>query len=67
MRSLVASGIRREPQRHTVRDRLGAIEPEAADQLTEYLAAGQAVLGTMQAQETIVLERFFDEPSGGRW
>ena len=49
-----------------MRDRLGAIgvEPEAADQLAEYLAAGQAALGTMPTQETIVLERFFDEAGG---
>ena len=66
MRSLVASGIRRDRSASTVRDRLGAIgvEPEAADQLTEYLAAGQAALGTMPTQETIVLERFFDEAGG---
>ena len=30
----------------------------------EYLAAGQAALGAMPTQETIVLERFFDEAGG---
>src|SRR3569623_2338907 len=34
----------------------------AAQQLVDYLAIAQAVLGVMPTQRTIVLERFFDEP-----
>jgi len=33
----------------------------AADQLTVYLATGKAALGVMPSQQTLVLERFFDE------
>src|SRR5262249_858600 len=36
----------------------------AADQLVEYLAAGAAALGCLPTQDTIVLERFFDEAGG---
>jgi ATP-dependent Lhr-like helicase len=36
----------------------------AAEQLTEYLAAGLAALGCLPNQDTIVLERFFDEAGG---
>ncbi len=41
-------------------ERLG-IHRAAADQLVEYLAAGQAALGGMPTQERLVIERFFDE------
>ena len=37
---------------------------EAARQLVDYLAAGQAALGVMPAAATLVLERFFDESGG---
>ena len=37
---------------------------EAARQLVDYLAAGQAALGVMPAAKTLVLERFFDESGG---
>lgn len=37
------------------------ISIEAADQLVTYLAAGKAALKVMPSQDTIVLERFFDE------
>jgi ATP-dependent Lhr-like helicase len=50
--------------------------PVAAEQIVEYLAAGEAALGALPSQETLVLERFFDEagdqhlvihaPFGGR-
>ncbi|MFZ5593806.1 MAG: DEAD/DEAH box helicase [Pseudomonadota bacterium] len=36
----------------------------AAVQIVEYLAAAHAMLGVMPSQETIVLERFFDESGG---
>jgi ATP-dependent helicase Lhr and Lhr-like helicase len=41
----------------------GVPEP-AARQMVEYLAATRAVLGVVPSQETIVLERFFDEAGG---
>src|SRR5262245_46581014 len=66
LRSLIASGIRRDRSAGQARDRLLEIGvgDAAADQLLEYLAAGQAALGTVPTQETIVLERFFDEAGG---
>ncbi|HWZ73565.1 MAG TPA: DEAD/DEAH box helicase [Casimicrobiaceae bacterium] len=36
----------------------------AAGQIVDYLAAGQAALGTLPTQKTIVFERFFDESGG---
>ena len=36
----------------------------ATAQITEYLAAAKAMLGTLPTQQTIVLERFFDEAGG---
>ena len=38
--------------------------PAAARQLVDYLAAAKAALGTLPTQDTIVLERFFDESGG---
>ena len=38
--------------------------PGAAQQLFEYFAAGRAALGVIPAQDTLVLERFFDESGG---
>ncbi|HEX4151354.1 MAG TPA: DEAD/DEAH box helicase [Steroidobacteraceae bacterium] len=40
------------------------IDPVAASQLVEYLAAGCAALGTLPKLDTIVFERFFDESGG---
>ena len=42
---------------------VGIAEP-AARQLAEYLAAGHAALGCLPTQDTLVLERFFDEVGG---
>ncbi|MEQ6341387.1 MAG: DEAD/DEAH box helicase [Gammaproteobacteria bacterium] len=36
----------------------------AAAQLVEYLASAQAALGVLPSQDTVVLERFFDESGG---
>ena len=41
-----------------------ALAGPAAVQLAEYLAASHAALGCLPTQETIVLERFFDEAGG---
>jgi ATP-dependent Lhr-like helicase len=40
------------------------LAPEAAEQVVDYLAAARAALGVMPTQETLVLERFFDEGGG---
>ena len=40
------------------------IEGSAAAQLTDYLTVGRAALGCLPTQDTIVLERFFDEAGG---
>ena len=36
----------------------------AAEQVLEYLSAGRAALGVIPTQQTLVLERFFDESGG---
>ncbi len=36
----------------------------AAEQIVDYLAAANATLGVMPSQETLVIERFFDEGGG---
>src|SRR5215469_9374282 len=40
------------------------ISAPAAEQLIDYLAAGAAAFGCLPTQDTIVLERFFDEAGG---
>jgi ATP-dependent Lhr-like helicase len=40
------------------------LDARGAQQVIEYLLGGQAVLGTVPTQETIVAERFFDESGG---
>ena len=44
-------------------EELGVV-PAAAEQLVEYLGSGHAALGCLPTQQTIVLERFFDEAGG---
>jgi len=41
-----------------------AIHVAAAEQVVDYLGAAQDALGAMPTQETIVVERFFDESGG---
>ena len=40
------------------------VPPEAASQIEAYLGATRDVLGVVPSQETLVLERFFDEAGG---
>jgi len=40
------------------------LEPDAAEQLVQYLAAALGELGTLPTAEDIVFERFFDEAGG---
>jgi ATP-dependent Lhr-like helicase len=42
----------------------GGITEPAAEQLVEYLASARAALGLLPTQDTLVLERFFDETGG---
>jgi ATP-dependent Lhr-like helicase len=46
-----------------LRDEIGIAEP-AGEQLVEYLVSGHAALGVLPTQETLVIERFFDEVGG---
>jgi len=58
---LVESGI--EEAVRWLRLHCGLTEP-ATLQLAEYLASARAALGVLPTQETLVLERFFDESGG---
>ncbi len=40
------------------------VSAAAAEQVGEYVAAGRAILGAVPTQDTLVLERFFDESGG---
>jgi ATP-dependent Lhr-like helicase len=40
------------------------ISSVAAEQVSDYVASGRATLGVVPTQETLVLERFFDESGG---
>ena len=44
--------------------RTHGIDHSAAAQIYEYLASGRLALGVMPTQDTLVLERFFDESGG---
>jgi ATP-dependent helicase Lhr and Lhr-like helicase len=46
-----------------LREEVG-ISPAAAEQIVSYLASSQAALGVIPSQQTLVLERFFDESGG---
>jgi ATP-dependent Lhr-like helicase len=46
-----------------LRDEVGISEP-AGEQLVEYLVSGHAALGVLPTQDTLVIERFFDEVGG---
>jgi ATP-dependent Lhr-like helicase len=52
-----------EAARHWLTAEIGLAAP-AAEQVAEYLAAAGAALGCLPTQDTIVLERFFDEAGG---
>ena len=67
LRADIAAHLRRDPSGKTALRWLideFAMIPAAAEQLVEYLAAGHAALGCLPTQDTIVLERFFDEAGG---
>ena len=59
--SLVASGFRRTIDWF---ERETGVSAAAAEQAIAYLAAGRDALGALPTQDTLVLERFFDESGG---
>ena len=66
-RSEIAARLTAGAHKELIVDWLAAdsgIAHPAAEQLVEYLAASHAALGCLPTQETIVLERFFDEAGG---
>jgi ATP-dependent helicase Lhr and Lhr-like helicase len=67
LRAGVAARLRSDPDgdaaRRWLTKEVGIAAP-AAEQLVEYLAAGFAALGCLPTQDTLVLERFFDEAGG---
>jgi ATP-dependent Lhr-like helicase len=67
LRAEVEMRLRSDPSRKKAQvwlvETIGVAAP-AAEQLIEYLAAGLAAFGKLPTQDTIVLERFFDEAGG---
>jgi ATP-dependent Lhr-like helicase len=67
LRAEVAARLRSDQSGEAARcwlaGEVGVGEP-AADQLVEYLAAAAAAFGCLPTQDTVVLERFFDEAGG---
>ncbi len=67
LRSQIEARLHSDPSGKAVRrwlvEEIGIGLP-ATEQLIEYLAAGFAALGVLPTQDTIVLERFFDEAGG---
>jgi ATP-dependent Lhr-like helicase len=67
LRAAIATRLRADPAGGSaLRWLIGevGIDEPAATQLVEYLAAAHAALGCLPTQDTIVLERFFDEAGG---
>ena len=67
LRANLAARLRSDPAgtaaRRWLAEEIG-VDAAAARQLVDYLAAGAAALGCMPTQDSIVLERFFDEAGG---
>jgi ATP-dependent helicase Lhr and Lhr-like helicase len=67
LRTDIAARLRSDPSGHAAHrwltEEIG-IARAAAEQLVEYLAAAAAAFGCLPTQQTIVLERFFDEAGG---
>ena len=67
LRTEIGERLRSDPSGKAARSwltELVGIAAPAAEQLIEYLAAGAAAFGCLPTQDTIVLERFFDEAGG---
>jgi len=63
LRAEFAARLPSENTLEWLRDEIGVAEP-AAEQLVEYLASGHGALGVLPTQDTLVIERFFDEVGG---
>jgi ATP-dependent helicase Lhr and Lhr-like helicase len=67
LRSEIAARLPTDPEgagtAYWLVEKVGIAQP-AAEQLLEYLAAAHAALGILPTQDTLVLERFFDETGG---
>jgi ATP-dependent helicase Lhr and Lhr-like helicase len=67
LRAEIAARLPTDPEgERTARwlaEEVGIAEP-AAEQLVEYLASAHAALGMLPTQDTLILERFFDEVGG---
>jgi ATP-dependent helicase Lhr and Lhr-like helicase len=67
LRTEIGQRLRADPSGQVARawlTELVEIAAPAAEQLIDYLAAGAAAFGCLPTQDTIVLERFFDEAGG---
>ncbi len=67
LRTDIAARLQSDPSGNVARCYLTqtvGIALPAAEQVVEYLAAGAAAFGCLPTQDTIVLERFFDEAGG---
>jgi ATP-dependent Lhr-like helicase len=67
LRSDIAGRLRSDPSGNAAQSWLTGqvgVGLPAAEQLVEYLAAGAAAFGCVPTQDTVVLERFFDEAGG---
>jgi ATP-dependent helicase Lhr and Lhr-like helicase len=67
LRAAAASRLATDPSGNALLDWLignAVVARPAAEQLADYLRPGYAALGCLPTQETIVLERFFDEAGG---
>src|ERR1700727_822290 len=67
LRGAIAARLRTDPAGATTQrwltGEIGIAAP-AAEQLIEYLAGAHAAMGCLPTQDTLVLERFFDEAGG---
>jgi ATP-dependent Lhr-like helicase len=67
LRAELGNRLKADPSGNAARSwllEIVGIAAPAAEQLIEYLAAGAAAFGCLPTQDTIVLERFFDEAGG---
>ena len=67
LRAEVAARLRSDASGATARRWLAedvGVDPPAADQVVDYLAAANATFGCLPTQDEIIFERFFDEAGG---
>jgi ATP-dependent Lhr-like helicase len=62
--SRAVSDLRAEFDRSESVSAVSGLSESAAEQITTYLADARAALGVLPTQDTLVLERFFDESGG---